>query len=138
MPPFKDTNQVLADVHDDAANALRTTAAGSGVTPVTVLRSDTTGVAAINITTAFAKKMQILSIRGKASAPVAEACSIKLDSKAGAAYDNEETNVAAGWRDFKYQPDGEDILEAGDEISITCPNTGGATYGITVIAKELS
>ena len=138
MPAYKDANQVLADVHDDSANALRVLTCGSPAPTTTVLRSSTTGAGAVAITTAFAKKMRVRTITGKASGAVVEALTITLDSLTGAAYDALLQEVSAGWTDFFFQPDGELILEAGDELVLACANSGGATYGIEVIAEEAS
>jgi len=138
MPAYKDANQVLADVHDDSANALRVLTSGSPAPTTTVLRSSTTGAGAVAITTAFAKKMRVRTITGKASGAVVEALTITLDSLTGAAYDALLQEVSAGWTDFFFQPDGELILEAGDELVLACANSGGATYGIEVIAEEAS
>lgn len=139
MPPSKSGDQVLQDVHDDAADALRVISTGGGSPPATtVLRSSNTGAAGIAITTAFAKKMKIRSVTGKASGAVVEALTITLDSLTGPVYDAPLPTVAAGWTGFAWLPEGEFILEAGDEISIACANSGTKTYGIEVIAEELA
>lgn len=136
--PTKTADQVLNDVHDDPANALRVVSSGGTPATVTVLRSSTTGSGAVAIASAFASKMKIRSISGHASAAVVEALTIGLDSLTGAAYDTNLQEVAAGWTDFLWLPDGDLLLEAGDEIAIACANSGAATYGIEIIAEEVS
>lgn len=115
---------------------IEVTVAGSTPPTTTVLRSSTTGSAAIAITTALASKMKIRSVSGHAGAAVVEALTITLDSLTGVAYDGLLQAVSAGWTDFLWIPDGEFLLEAGDELIIASANSGAATYGIEVIAEE--
>lgn len=134
------TEQIANTLFNESTGKLEDIVVTSTSTPaaITVLRSSTTGAVAIAITTAFASKMRIKSIRGHASAAVVEALTITLDSLTGAAYDAKQATVSAGWTDFFWQPDGDDLLEAGDEIAIACANSGAATYGIEVIAEEVN
>ena len=137
MPP-RSGDQVLLTTYDSGTGALKTTGVGGVPPATTLLRGEATGAGAINTTTSFAKKLRILSIRCHAGAAVVEAAVIKFVSKTGAAYNNIEQNVSAGWTDFKWQPDGDDYLEAGDELNIACANSGAATFGLTIIAEEVN
>lgn len=127
--------------YDETGEYLRVFLIGgsAGAPPAAIaLRAEQTGSGAIALTTAFAVKMRIKSVRGHASAAVVEALIITFDSKTDAAYDAKEQEVSPGWTDFKWQPDGDDLLEAGDELVIACANSGSATFGVTVIAEEVN
>ncbi len=134
------TQQIANNLFNESTGKLENIDVTATASPAatTVLRSSTTGTAAIAIITAFAKKMRIKSITGHATAAVVEALTITLDSKTAAAYDTKLQEVAASWEDFFWQPDGDLFLEAGDELAIACANSGSATYGIEVIAEEVN
>jgi len=139
MTVAKSGDQALQLAFDPATDTIKTTSGAAPLPPsATVLRDTDTGAGAIAKTTAFAKKFRLRSISGHASGAVVEALTITLDSLTGAAYDALIQTVAAGWTDFVWIPDGETIFEAGDEIAIACANSGGATYGIDIIAEEVA
>ena len=139
MTVAKSGDQALQLAYDPGTDSFKTTGGGAPLPAVTtVIRETDTGSGAVAFTTAFAKKMRIHSVSGHADAAVVEALTITLDSLTGAAFDALLNEIPAAWTDFDLEFEGGKLLEAGDELVIACANSGGATYGIEVIAEEVA
>jgi hypothetical protein len=94
-----------------------------------------TGAAALSETLAPASAYQIEEIRLHLSVPcaVVEDLAIQLDSGAAAAYDTTlvQQNMN-GVQSLLWQPARPLLFNNGDEIDITFPNTGNATWGLEI------
>ncbi|NIL98655.1 MAG: hypothetical protein GTO62_16415, partial [Planctomycetales bacterium] len=70
-------------------------------------------------------------------AAITQTVKVTLDSKTGTNYDTILASAAlVGNTDFAWVPDGELLLDSGDELLVTCTNTG--TPAITVYAEVLA
>ena len=94
-----------------------------------------TGAAALDETLTPTSAFQIEEIRLHLSAPctVAEDLTIQLDSGTAAVYDTTivQQNMN-GVQDLLWQPPRPILFNNGDEIDITFPNTGNATWGLEI------
>jgi hypothetical protein len=94
-----------------------------------------TGAAALDEAMVPTSAYQIEEIRLHLSVPcaVAEDLTIQLDSGVGAAYDTTfvQQNMN-GVQNVVWQPSRPLLFNNGDELDITFPNTGNATWGLEI------
>ncbi len=100
-----------------------------------------TGAAAIAATTASTKRFRLICVTCHLSAgpTTSEDLTVNLDALDGAAYDTvlkavDLSLVAA--TDFVFVPDGDQIYEAGDQVTVAYANTDTGTYGLRIVIEE--
>ena len=124
--------------------AVDTFAVNESIRPVTVMgenvpliRDSSTGSVAVAMTTAFAVKWRPTQVTAHASAAVTGALNVYFKSKTGVAYKTLLATVATGWTDGVWFPDIPVVFAIGDELSIECVNSGGATISVDVLGEEV-
>lgn len=135
--------QIIAGIvpaDESAAEAIAAAALPANLIGTVVVVS-ATGTGAIAATTASTKRFRLLSVTCHLSAgpTTSENFVVSVDALDGAAYDTvlkqvDPSLVAA--TDIVYIPDGDDIYEAGDQITVAYTNTDGATYGLRIVIEE--
>lgn len=87
--------------------------------------------------TAFAQKHKVKAVILHASAAITQTVTVMVDSKTGATYDTVlDKQALVANTDYVWIPDGDLLLDSGDELLVTCTNTG--TPAITVYAEVLA
>lgn len=139
----KTGDQVLLDSHDEAADCLRvkSVSGGTGTIPTaTPLRKSGTqdlSAGPLSMTTSFAQKHKVKAVILHAGAAITQTVKVTLDSKTGANYDTLLDSAAlVANTDYVWIPDGELLLDSGDELLVTCTNAGAPA--ITVYAEVLT
>ena len=115
----------------------------AATTAMTLVRkedSQALGTGALSYTTDFSEKTRIKQILFHAASAVTQTVTFTIDSKTGATYDvviAKEDLVAE--QDYAYTGS-ELILEDGDEIIISCTNTGtpAITVYVTILGETIS
>ena len=118
-----------AEVDDNGNLAV---AATTAMTLVRKEDSQALGTGALSYTTDFSEKTRIKQILFHAASAITQTVTFTIDSKTGATYDvviAAEDLVAE--QDYAYTGS-ELILEDGDEIIISCTNTGTPAITVTV------
>lgn len=107
----------------------------------TVVVVSGTGIGAIPDTTASTKRFRLICVTCHldAAPTTSEDFVVTLDALDGAAYDTVLMSVdpsLVSATDVVYIPDGDLIVEAGDQIAIAYTNTDGNTYGTRIVIEE--
>jgi len=130
---------VIQRIKTNSSGELLTNSA-SALTLVRKESSQDLSAGALSYTTNFSAKTRIKQIFLHASVAISETVKVTFDSKTSANYD---TVIASrdltSAQDYVYIPDGDLVLENGDELVISCTNanTTGTVY-VTVIGETLS
>ena len=134
---YLDGAQAIADVStaycaEVDANGDLGVAATMAMTLVRKESSQALGTGALSYTTDFSEKTKIKQILLHAGSDITQTVTFTVDSKTGATYDvviAAEDLVAE--QDYAYTGS-ELILEDGDEIKVTCTNSGTPAITVTV------
>lgn len=140
-----DGAMAVADI--DTGVTLQVSADGSlsvtSAPAMTIVRKESSkalNTGALAYTTNFAAKTKVKAIMFHAASAITQTVAFSLDSKTGSTYDTvlaSEDLVAA--QSYTYFP-GDLVLESGDELLISCTNSGtpAITVYVTVIGETLS
>lgn len=94
-----------------------------------------TGTAAVAITVNPGRKFRFLNMTAHGASSVADAITITLDSKEGAAYDT-ILSTSSNWTNVYIKGEVSEVFEAGDVLKIDCANAAVAK-GVVVRIEEL-
>lgn len=132
--------QIIAGIvpSDESAAAAASTPANLVGTVVVV---SATGAAAIAATTASTKRFRLIAVTCKLDgAPTtSEDFVVNLNALDGAGYDTDLLRVdpsLVSATDIVYIPDGDLLVEAGDQVVVAFANTDTNTYGLRIVIEE--
>lgn len=127
-------------IGEQASNPVFTSPVDAGLIGTEVV-VNATGSGAIAATTASTKifKLRNVTCHLDAGPTTSEDFVVTLDALDGAAYDTvlkrvDPSLVAA--QDIVYIPDGDLLVEAGDQIAAAYTNTDGNTFGLRIVIEE--
>lgn len=132
--------QIIAGIVPvDESAAAAASAAGNLIGTLVVVSA--TGAAAIAATTASTKRFRLICVTCHLDAgpTTSEALTVNLDALDGSAYDTVLRSMdlsLVATTDFVFVPDGDEIYEAGDQITVAYANTDTATYGLRIVIEE--
>jgi len=87
----------------------------------------------LSFTTSIGKDFRLLSVEVHASVAISETIKVVRDSGAGANYDTELASKAmSSEQDYVFRPSDNCVFLRGDEVKVTCTNSGGT--GIVYVA----
>lgn len=142
---YLDGAQAIADISSaNCAEVDDNGDLGVAATPaMTLIRKESSqalGTGALSYTTNFSEKTRVKQILFHAASAITQSVTFTVDSKTGANYDvviAAESLVAE--QDYAYTGS-ELVLEDGDELKITCTNSGtpAITVYVTVLGETIS
>lgn len=103
--------------------------------PTNINVTTSTGTGAVDLTTSGSNRFRLVAVTAHASAAVTGAIEVSLDAKDGEDYDVLLSSTATGWTDSVYLPESDFIFEEGDEINVSCANSGSATIGVRIVRE---
>jgi hypothetical protein len=96
---------------------------------------------ALSYSTNFGHKTRITSVLLHATVAISQVVTITFDSKSGSNFDVMlDSTTLSSASNYVYFPDGDLILDASDNIVVTCANSGSpaSSVFVTVFAENLN